>query len=1238
MALEKQIASMAITGGLNEKDSDKFKQPPTLNKVKNGKFEKTGEVRKRNSFSNYEKTKIGGGVVDKAVQGASFKDERLVFDGERCHSFVESKQLWADKGRIQGCHYEDAYIERTEANSSSQLAVASANGIRLESWCENSGPPIIDTFNPAVITYHVFSRVVEEESGNELVGKTRITPPDGLPVTTTSATNAESGYINPNVQCVTMGAYIYTLFNGCILDPAVLTASIEHDPVSGLPIVDIDGSSWCGLSEGDRIIVLNTTNYNGTYSILRSFEATNKLHIDCPVKGPDEAVAAVRLDPAYGTTWRLGVYSSRINTAVISEATLTPTTYGSELISDPQDYARYVRPAFYVNGAYPLFNVCPVSNDTITGGAAIMKLTLTPYGAPGVPASTVASYRVDYYEGSLGTFGEFLEDGRAGMRGAPTVILPAEATPYFQSTLSPYAYRYRTLSRITLNEIVGTGTGAPETFLVAVATYENPDDSTIPSICSMVYKANLTKEPIAGQPQPTPIGDQGTILISGSTAPKSFDDPTQSLFIYVMTSVERGGSLSLGGWSGHPAAEHHISSDIIDLWGLQTGKHYKFIEHYSTMTSSLFAYSGKLYFSATYAVTPMIKIGGTPRGPNFGSSFNLVADIDGNVIGSAGTGLCGNCFATDWTSMWNGINMFWGVSRTEDLGDGKFRWGSAKVGGTNQFGLGFNDNRTVFNPSTGYIDFEPPRQLPTAVVGGSIYAAGGILWEYSGARWKESGFLNYPQVRVTGTVATGGVLPDGTYQYLFIYEWTNTNGEIERSYPSDIETVVLAGGGSTQQVQHFVRQPTWSYKRSQDKLQNANIVMYRTEKSKSVFYRVSETPVVFIPIPGVSEGLSEVFDDTLIDLGIINNEQAYTTGAAGDIFGNIAPGGCTDIVLHKERIWVSKVDGTVAYSKKLAPRTAPEFSDFQVIPIEPSSGEIACIGSVRDYMVVITREHAYLIGGDGPNAAGQGVQFSPPTIFARNSGAEVGCARTNSPVGFIYEAKGGIYQVSASMQVQWVGSPVEDTIAASKVLRAVANDAEGEIYFSLDSPTAGLLVYNYVFQTWSNWELSAASFGDVRGWGLFVHDKVLNITLANGDVIRQDNLFIDVGSTDVQTKYPLEVESPWLRTQQFLHLARFYRALISGTYRTDHTLECRVYYNYDESVTDIQTKAVTTANGTPYIFRKHFKHQRARAVKIKISDSNQLGTGEGYSIDGIAIEFGARRGTTTTPADRTLGG
>ncbi len=1285
MPLQKQIISLPFTQGLNEKASEKHLTPPSLATCDNGRFTKTGQVQKRNGFSRRTNANFvsgSAGTIDASVQCATYQDEKLIFDGNNAYAQTNT-DYWLDKGRITGCTFKDDTVFNNETMTSGPLAAASNDGFRVEAWAETDPNLAGRQATITTVVFHVYARVVEEATGIVVVPKMKITPSAGISVTKAHAQNDDSNYLNPQVQTVVMGDYVFILFCDCQKhSPSITISGTSAGGVGTL----ITCATAPGLLEGDVVTITGTTSHNGDKIVVKPSASANTFFITDTYSGSSET-GTVKLKINYSQETRNGVHAVAVKTSDGIAAALTPTALGG-----------FNSPAFYVNGAYPLFSVSAADNsttdDTSTPKAAVFRLNTTPISDA---SATVASYRLDYFEESSGAFIEYLESGFYGYRGRNTPILPSDHTVYFQASESGHSDRERTLSHIALSAI-----DADDRLMIA-ATFQETGTATNPQVRTQMYTGALAKV------STTQLAVDTLCLTSGSFIKKT--SGTDLHFVWTAQAVTQAANTAV---DDGQAADHALFTASVNTGGA-IDKSGVVLKRFTTLTSDLFVYNGKVYFAATYAVTPNGNIrdaGGDYVYINYNSSINLISDTDGNIIATGGTGLGGNCASTDWYS--NAVDdrtLFWGAARVTSVSASQFCYGSSKFSAVSQGGNSVFQHKSIFNPSYAEIDLSPTRQLENVEGGGSLLLCGGLLWEYAGDVMKENGFLTYPQVsevvssyaitafaaagtdliRVTVSSPTpigykvgdtveisgttnfnydeysitavdtanntfdtakagvfpgtdtgkvqlvGGVLNDGApstlneYNYMVTYEWTNVNGDIQRSYPSGAISATVDGVGTdtTGRVRIRAYTPQWTQKSLANGVSNPNIVLYRTEKGKAAFYRVAAAPVDF-------ETTIQDIDDALVSSSALtDNEPIYSTGAAGDIYGNIAPPCCTDIILHKNRMFLSTIDGAVWYSKKLTPKRGAEFSDFQVKPIENYKSSIACLGSVREYVIVITTENAYLIGGEGPNAAGGGTDFSPPTIFSKDAGAAIGCARTPSPVGFFYNANGGVYRVTPSMQVEWIGAAVEDTVDSYGITRAAVNDTEGEIYFGLDSTTQGILVYNYVFNAWTRWKPTTTVFSnDTKSKGLMVQDGVLNIAIPSGYIINQHTGFSDIGSAT--SPYTLEIMSAWIRSDQFLHMARFYNILISGTYKSDHTLNCSIHSNYDDSVGDSQSKVITSSTDDPYIFRQHVANQKARSIRLTISDSLATGTREAFQLDGIAVELGVRPGTFKLGTSKTL--
>ena len=551
----------------------------------------------------------------------------------------------------------------------------------------------------------------------------------------------------------------------------------------------------------------------------------------------------------------------------------------------------------------------------------------------------------------------------------------------------------------------------------------------------------------------------------------------------------------------------------------------------------------------------------------------------------------------------------------------------------------------IYNASIAEIDFAPKRYLPNVEAAGSMLLGGGLLWEYGGDQFKENGFLLYPQLHDKEVTTLSGGIKAGDYRYRAIYEWAGKSGAVQRAYPSDYYEVTT---GDDKQVAFNVDTPQWTQKREHLGLPEPRIVLYRTTgeggAAGSVYYRCGSFDVDF------ATPYREVTDD-LQDAVIQNNEVLYSSGEPGDIYGNLATPSQNDVAVHRNRVYLACVDGSVWYSKTFSPRIAVEFSELQQKAIDNYNGKVTTLVPNRETLLVMTEEDVYYLAGDGPNAAGQGPDFVGPTMLAMGQGAALGAVRAPTSMGALYHSKRGLYIVTPDMQTKYIGAPVEDSLAERAPVAIISSEKFNETYIpcgQLDGKSS-VLVYNGYFDQWSRWDLpdeESGRWSAVVG-GMLFNDQ-LHLAHTNGYVSVQDDRtaaapkFRDVwdwgGLPDTEnTMVSLQLMTPWINPTMFLSMGRFWRLLISGEHKSDHNLTVEIYSDFD--MTSPQTQAIgataSAGNITPYRFRVHIQNQKARALRFKVSDSigdvgipgsYSLGTYECMSLDGFALEYGQRPG------------
>ncbi len=483
-------------------------------------------------------------------------------------------------------------------------------------------------------------------------------------------------------------------------------------------------------------------------------------------------------------------------------------------------------------------------------------------------------------------------------------------------------------------------------------------------------------------------------------------------------------------------------------------------------------------------------------------------------------------------------------------------------------------------------------------------------------------------------------MSDGTYQYVAVYEWVDNVGNIHRSAPSVPLSVTVSGGGSTQTVDIDV--PTARLTKKTGIRSDATIELYRTENAGSIFYKVTS---IASPVENDPTADSVTITDTLADSTITSNEILYTTGGVLD---NIAAPSADIVVNHNNRLWLAGLadKNQIRYSKTIVPGQGIGFNEALEINLEPVGGDIIQMASMDANLVVFKKNNIYTVTGDGPNAVGENSNLTEPQLIA----TDTGCSDSNSlvlgPDGLYFKSTKGIYLLTRSLEMVYIGAPVEDfnneVITSAQLL-----DNNNEIRFT--TATGTMLVYNYYFKQWS-------TFTNKK-----VNDSVLwlnNYIYINTDdeILQESNEYLDNNAFVTSS-----VSTGWIPLNGLQGFQRIQRVSVLGEFKTGHTLRVKIYNDYSNIL--VQEKTFDTASilssdsdfygsgiygvSTPYggstngvyQFQVHCKRQKCQAIRIEVEDifdNDDLGSnnGEGMSLSGITLHVGIKQGLNKTIASK----
>lgn len=516
---------------------------------------------------------------------------------------------------------------------------------------------------------------------------------------------------------------------------------------------------------------------------------------------------------------------------------------------------------------------------------------------------------------------------------------------------------------------------------------------------------------------------------------------------------------------------------------------------------------------------------------------------------------------------------------------------------------------------------------------GQLLIGGGVVASYDGALITEHGFHFFPEDISSVTTTTTGFISPGTYQYVVCYEWTDNMGAIHRSAPSLPVTQVVPAGTTTNK--NTLTIPTLRITQKQ----NVRLVVYRTEADGTQFYQVSS---VASPTFNSTTADSVSFADTLADASILGNTILYTTGG---VLENIAPPAASFIVTYKNRIFLAGLEDNLDfwYSKVRQKNAAVEFSDFLVGRVNADGGPITGLGVMDNYVIFFKGSSIYAMSGEGPTALGTQNDFQEPILVT----SDTGCSNPNSicstPDGLTFKSPKGIYLLSRSLQVSYIGAPVEDN--NDKLLTACSLlSKKNQIRFVTNDDTA--LIYDYYFDQWGTFTNHTAE--DTAIW----QDKFVFLR-PNGEVwveathFKDNNLFI-----------PMKITTAWIATAGVKGFQRIYRMAFLGEYKSKHKMDVSIGYDYNPYFQQVgqvnvdERYVITTYGedspygaGTPYggefplyQFKTHMTRQKCEAVRFSFTDNQYYLSdfAEGFNLCTIALECGIKGTMAKMPASNSF--
>lgn len=522
------------------------------------------------------------------------------------------------------------------------------------------------------------------------------------------------------------------------------------------------------------------------------------------------------------------------------------------------------------------------------------------------------------------------------------------------------------------------------------------------------------------------------------------------------------------------------------------------------------------------------------------------------------------------------------------------------IGSTDQTNLGA---RTPIDIS---ITFDDQAARRTAVIGRTMYIAGGIVQQYDGRQIAEVGFSVYPWAFAATDNGAGGNLSAGTYTWKATMRWINACGEVERSTTATGTQLTLAASHSAdlQPVYLFVTKktspvPTLELWRNQ--VNATEEAPYYLCSGIDPNTTTGNNP--YIPNDSgstYSTHLIDNFSDATLALKESNPEN-------GAVLESLAPPGATIIIATDTRVFLGDVTGDpdrVWYSRLRGSNDIASFHDTLTFNVPRPGGRMTALFIDNEILYVARETAIYAFGGVGKDNLGQGQNFQLLHTVSTDVGVISQEAHALTPAGTLLKSSKGWHLLRGG-SVEYIGAAVTD-FDTDEVLRIDTIQTRHHVRILTDHR---LILWAY-------------PRADFPGTGQFGEWTVAttNGALHDSAIYRGAHvLLVDRGSsvqgimtqasTYASLNYGIDVETAWIKPGDVLQGANHVRKIQPlGEVRSACLVRARIAYNYQQDangnavyVDDKVYDASAITAGSPLQFAISPKRPKCDAFKLRLT-------------------------------------
>lgn len=529
------------------------------------------------------------------------------------------------------------------------------------------------------------------------------------------------------------------------------------------------------------------------------------------------------------------------------------------------------------------------------------------------------------------------------------------------------------------------------------------------------------------------------------------------------------------------------------------------------------------------------------------------------------------------------------------------------------------------------VDFAATTRFQAVQHAGATYLASGVLTKFDGSKLREANFLVSP-TKPTVTPAAGSLSPTIGYRWVAVYETNDGDGNWTPggvSTPSDLS-------GTTASRQYTIATRPYTMGNT-----DCRVSFYRTTDGGTVYYFTGDTTNA----PGSA---TVTFLDTNSDATITSNARLYGTGVLPGTNGAAqdrrASPGFSCLVSYNDML-VGASGSTLWHSSQTVLGEGLWFSP--VFRLDMTDGEdITGLAAQDGTLYVFKRRGVFAVAGEPPSDNGAAGGFGTPRRLA----ADVGCIDPRSLVvtslGIFFQSERGLEILTRAQSVEWIGEPVQATLASYPVVVAATLDTQHALVRfecaasetdNVVASTGVTLVYDLTQKLWVsvdklratlNADRSAQSAAVVKYAGVWRYARLDKNGLVYVEQLTTDSApYLDVTS-GVSWWVTMKWETPsfklGLQQEQ-----RLWSAMLLYERHSAIGLQVEVAHDfagYTETKTWSEAEVLSGARRLEWRPKPRGQSQRYRFTD---QQPVTLGTGRGLTFIGLTVNVAPKQGSTT---------